>query len=200
MLVDRKSVGQEVELEEKPKAAIQQLQLVTLGLPRSGKTQIINSLCGRPYCEEYKATFLADPHAVVIQNRIKLDIIDPRGSVDDHIQPIIKPFLKNRDVALLCFDGHEKFEDQGPHLHEQLVELKECSPKVTVFCVLTKSDSLHGERMLESVKKFAADNNLDQKNVFQCSAKTGEGLKKNSAFINRLVTVGENVAQRKIQA
>lgn len=173
---------------------IPRVPVVMVGPKASGKSQIPSKIFDNQFSSEYRSTIGVDFRIESFNNRFKWYWWDT--SAEERFRSIIATYLKQCHIAILCIDGTVPFKNQMQEIQNWYNDIVKLSPDAEIFCLVTKSDSSNFDNtILESVKKFAVGKKIDDKNIFECSAKKGISFDAANSFGARLVTVADSLVQ-----
>jgi small GTP-binding protein len=175
---------------------VKQIKLIVVGDGAVGKTCLLTRYCKGKFPEAYIPTvFDNDVVSLYAGNRlIELELYDTAGQEEyDRLRPLS---YANADIFLVCFSvvNWNSYQNVKNKWHPELCHF---SPEVPQLLVGTKIDlrkenTKEGKTILTTEKGQQLASEIKALGYWECSAKTGEGLKQIFEEAVRLVLQRES--------
>ena len=141
-----------------------------------GKTQLINTLCNKPFINKYNCTIGIDSKQHTM-GRFNVNMWDPAG--EKKYVPIIHPYYKSSDLIVFCLDL--TLPESLDRLQDFVDEANNIKSTYAAFWLVgTKSDSVT-KISEDKIKSFIEKNQIEY--YLKVSAKNGTNLENLSAKI-----------------
>ncbi|ELP86212.1 Rho GTPase, putative [Entamoeba invadens IP1] len=144
-----------------------------LGDAASGKTQIFNQLCNKPFSEDYDPT-IEDSYKFVLNDKFKTEVTIYDTAGQPNYDALLDVYIQMAECVFICFALN--YEEQQKIAQEKF-------KNIPIVVVGTKSDmredkdeiirlKLMGRKMIETEDGIKFAQSIGAVGYFECSAKT----------------------------
>lgn len=169
------------------------LEIIILGLPQSGKTQLCNVLCGIPFQEKYSRTLQSRE----LKISSDINITDVSYSTFNHFHTFDFNILKGKDVILYCVDLSLK-ELNLIKIQCDIALFRTHAPNTRIVLVGTKQDLCSSNDQFLQINVPVANAlrfSKEYKSRFETSAKKDRNLYQLLLSLNKFISPHANIDQ-----